>query len=464
MTGTLFQKGKARLSVIMLAALMIFSTNQTALAADPTENTEMVSDSEAIAENTATFTVTIPKTVTLNGVRGESNEADYGITVHAENIPEGWELTVEPTKEFTMSSLGKADIQAVVEQDETQWNLEDGAETLSAGLTKTGKVSVSNLSSGEWKGEFTFNISVTQPETEVMAMAFSLASPSNAMYSYESLFEQVTETRYTNIELYEELAYLLEETESVNMELADYEEENVYEYATPSNAEPYTEDIELLEYETVFDYEGYTYDELLEELECLEAENTDLEKRIRTAERKLEKLQEKLDWLEQDADTEGANVTVDSDKADSGISDESEVSGTDKVFSDDETLTDKTEPDDSEQVIPDISEPEQAVPDEERTESQEQETEKQEPEAQEQEDTQESIPVEEPDEPSPEQSDETLLNESTDSGLVDESSTDLSDCEPTDKEGADTTTDATEVEEPVRVATSSNAEAGDTEV
>lgn len=174
----------------VLSAVMMLSilATGTAFAADPTNLTNITDSSEEVTNYTdaeapsvdeaytgttkstdvevsqsATFKVIIPKKITLDGRRNQKNEAEYTVTVVAD-IPGDQVVNVVPDKSFTMSTAGKDDITATVTQDVTEWSVAlDTQEALAAdkGVAKAGKVSVANLSSGSWTGQFNFDISIT---------------------------------------------------------------------------------------------------------------------------------------------------------------------------------------------------------------------------------------------------------------------------------------------------------------
>ncbi len=173
-----------RASAMAMAALMAMNVmTMSAYAATnnvtSTENVEVAEDAVTVddaytgtTQNTevevvraATFKVTIPKKIVLDGARGAANDADYNVTVVAD-IPGDEQVTVAPAvSTFEMSEAGgvKANITATVTQADTTWSVaDDGMDALAAdaGVIKAGNVSVANLSAGEWSGNFDFNISI----------------------------------------------------------------------------------------------------------------------------------------------------------------------------------------------------------------------------------------------------------------------------------------------------------------
>lgn len=125
---------------------------------------------EVEVSQSATFKVIIPKKITLDGRRGQPNDADYEVTVVAD-IPGEQVINVVPDSSFKMSTAGKVDITATVTQDVTEWSVAlDGADKLmaDAGVSKTGNVAVENLTAGSWKGQFDFNISITDSNGDIV--------------------------------------------------------------------------------------------------------------------------------------------------------------------------------------------------------------------------------------------------------------------------------------------------------
>jgi len=123
---------------------------------------------EVLYEQTSAFTVTIPKTIVLDG---ETKAADYTVNVKGD-ISSDKQVSVAPQDALAdvdginfhmvdQATVGtkKANVQADVTQAETVWSSAEVcvAET---GTTKDGNVAASGLTSGSWKGTFTFNIAL----------------------------------------------------------------------------------------------------------------------------------------------------------------------------------------------------------------------------------------------------------------------------------------------------------------
>jgi hypothetical protein len=133
-----------------------------AITADAPTNDVSVSVTQG-----STFSVTIPKTIVLNGTAGAANEAQYDVKVSG-NIASNETINVVPVTSFKMSDVKgvKAQLDATVTQTYTKFV--DSQVTISSSVKDTmaigdttGKVSVANLTSGSWTGNFNFAISLT---------------------------------------------------------------------------------------------------------------------------------------------------------------------------------------------------------------------------------------------------------------------------------------------------------------
>lgn len=110
-----------------------------------------------VASQSSTFTVTIPKRITLDGTNGT---ADYEVTVQGDITGEEV-ITVIPSKTFEMISAGKKAIIATVTQMKEAFSVAlDTMEGLMKGVVTTGRVEVENLTAGEWEGICTFTIKI----------------------------------------------------------------------------------------------------------------------------------------------------------------------------------------------------------------------------------------------------------------------------------------------------------------
>ena len=95
----------------------------------------------------STFSVSVPKTIQLNGVR---KSAAYKVTCNGD-FPANKKVTVVPETNVTLSSANKSEVIAAISQDKTEWLYGDEPGT-------TGTITAEGLSAGEWNGSFNFNI------------------------------------------------------------------------------------------------------------------------------------------------------------------------------------------------------------------------------------------------------------------------------------------------------------------
>lgn len=183
------------LSVLVLSLSSIHGvkaeTNYTDSTSSVSYNTDSPISSDVSTSNdagkcdvrvsqTSTFSVTIPKTIVLNGGVGSDNSATYTVGVNA-NIASDEVIVVAPPESFQMAdakgiktSTKTANISQSVTrfvESETKTNqfssrdeytsiarASEGAE----GTTSVdGSVTVENLTAGAWQGTFNFNISLS---------------------------------------------------------------------------------------------------------------------------------------------------------------------------------------------------------------------------------------------------------------------------------------------------------------
>lgn len=102
----------------------------------------------------STFSVLIPKTITITGNPGTGS---YTVGVKGD-IGSNKKVVVTPASTVTMSQLNKTDITATVTQTKTEWtyneiNTSTYAET-------TGTLTTPSASAGTWKGTMTFTVSL----------------------------------------------------------------------------------------------------------------------------------------------------------------------------------------------------------------------------------------------------------------------------------------------------------------
>lgn len=125
-------------------------------------------DTDVLYTQTSTYSVIIPKTIVLDGA---TKAADYTVNVKGD-ISSDKQVSVTPQDaledvagvNFYMidqaeKGVKKDNVQADVTQAETVWSSAEVcvAET---GTTKNGKVAAPDITAGDWKGTFTFNIAL----------------------------------------------------------------------------------------------------------------------------------------------------------------------------------------------------------------------------------------------------------------------------------------------------------------
>lgn len=142
---------KARI-VCMLLSAMIAGTGFTEISSADINN-QTTGQSEVIYEQESNFTVTIPKKIALSS----DKSAEYSVTVSG-SVGAGESVSVVPDSEFIMNETGgrKTAVKGVATQDDTVWDYEQ----IEAGDAKTGNVSASGLTAGDWSGSLRFNINL----------------------------------------------------------------------------------------------------------------------------------------------------------------------------------------------------------------------------------------------------------------------------------------------------------------
>lgn len=167
---------KNKILTAIMAGTMIMGSAMPVFAA--TTETQGVGEEEATAGTTretdvlysqsSTFSVTIPKTIVLDGA---TKDSDYTVNVKGD-ISSDKQVSVAPQdaidtvdgtnfymKDVSAVANKKADVEATVTQDATVWSSGEVC-VASTGTTKNGNVSAQSISAGSWKGTFTFNIAL----------------------------------------------------------------------------------------------------------------------------------------------------------------------------------------------------------------------------------------------------------------------------------------------------------------
>ena len=108
-----------------------------------------------------TFSVTIPKRITLSG---ETKSGAYTVTCTGA-IGDSRYISVVPDSSFTMTQKGKADITATTLQQITKFRSADYTGSLEADETEMGTdiegtIHTPDLTAGSWNGTFNFRINL----------------------------------------------------------------------------------------------------------------------------------------------------------------------------------------------------------------------------------------------------------------------------------------------------------------
>jgi len=146
-----------------VCALPTFAYTNSTEAVNETQNISAneTAQTSVYAEVGSTFTVTIPKKITLSG---ETKSGAYFISCTG-NIKDTRYISVVPDSSFTMTQKGKADITATTLQQITKFRSADYTGFLEADETEMGTdiegvIEASSLSAGSWNGVFNFKINL----------------------------------------------------------------------------------------------------------------------------------------------------------------------------------------------------------------------------------------------------------------------------------------------------------------
>jgi hypothetical protein len=152
-------------SMPTMAATNYTTTNSSStnvdnpITADKDENKVNVSVAQG-----STFSVSIPKTIVLDGSVDKENNSTYNISVSG-NIASDEAVIVKPDATFTMSDVKgvKKDLNGTISQTITKFlNKEVSIDSTLKDFqhlgSTTGVVSIEGLTSGSWTGQFNFNI------------------------------------------------------------------------------------------------------------------------------------------------------------------------------------------------------------------------------------------------------------------------------------------------------------------
>ena len=169
-------KRKAVSCLLILAAIMTLTLTIPTLAAENPDNTIQEATTTGSQGATITyeqdsaFTVTIPKTITLD----QNKSATYDVKVKGD-IAGNETVTVTPDATLQLTdSNGKAAVTGTITQDVTEFaadqvNLPDGGST-------TGNIVANDLTSGDWSGNFEFAIEVEKKGEDITLTSDNLAT------------------------------------------------------------------------------------------------------------------------------------------------------------------------------------------------------------------------------------------------------------------------------------------------
>ena len=171
LTGTLATAMLVSGTIPAYAATGTSGTNST-LAVTTTEAVEGTNAVNVYAQIGSSYTVTIPKTITLDG---STKTGSYTVSV-AGDIAGDETVKVVPDASFKMSQTDKADVTASVTQDKTAWEVSE------FGTAGNGSISASDLSAGAWNGTFIFNVGLEEAEAEVYGEDVALKNDNLSTY------------------------------------------------------------------------------------------------------------------------------------------------------------------------------------------------------------------------------------------------------------------------------------------
>lgn len=177
---------KTTLAATLACTMMLGAVAPVFAEVNETQQATGAQSMETVVEYSqdSSFTVTIPKTITLDS----NKTSTYEVNVKGD-ISSDTKVTVIPDSTFTMSDISKgegvtdgvkADVTATVTQEKTEWSdrevcvtktesgdanndgTTDEGETITTvvGTTEEGSISATDLTAGSWKGTFNFAIAL----------------------------------------------------------------------------------------------------------------------------------------------------------------------------------------------------------------------------------------------------------------------------------------------------------------
>ncbi|MCI5500582.1 MAG: hypothetical protein MR409_01490 [Lachnospiraceae bacterium] len=163
------------LAAISMAATLVtpaFAEDAQTVQTGVTETQEISSATTGEATVTytqdSTFTVSIPKKITLDGT---SKSAEYTVTVTGD-VSGNEYVTVTPDSSFTLKdSHGKADVTASVTDtdgnglEESDCKFEASDINAEGGVSRTDAIKAADLTAGDWSGQLSFAIALNTNST-----------------------------------------------------------------------------------------------------------------------------------------------------------------------------------------------------------------------------------------------------------------------------------------------------------
>lgn len=187
-----------RLVAPVLAGTMAMAALVAPVAVNAAEVATGSNAVEVYATQSSSFTVTIPKTIVLDGKEGKGA---YSVNVKG-NIAGTDVITVTPDANFLMKQAGKADINTAVTQTATSFSYATGVvEGENEGQTETGLIQMEAISAGKWAGQFNFTITSSVDVT--------------AKDSVGSVEADITADEKTGVDSYQEKESVYGELENV---------------------------------------------------------------------------------------------------------------------------------------------------------------------------------------------------------------------------------------------------------
>ena len=185
LTGTLATAMLVSGTVPAYAATGTSGTTST-LSVETGEAVEGTNTVSVYAQIESQYTVTMPKTITLDS---STKTGRYTVSVEGD-IAGDEAVKVAPDASFAMSQTDKANVTASITQDKTTWNVSE------FGTVGNGSISASVLTAGAWNGTFNFNVGLEK--AEVYGEDVTITSNNRATYGIEKTGDVVIPSAVTD--------------------------------------------------------------------------------------------------------------------------------------------------------------------------------------------------------------------------------------------------------------------------